>query len=100
MATVAKCETKSGSMLTRSGYRKPGRSATVQLGFRTKRAAEHVVPGSTGSQIATELLPDVVELEHESLLAGGLQQVGPAEHAMYNARWGRFLPYGAGAPSA
>jgi nicotinamidase-related amidase len=50
-------------------------------------------PGSAGSQIPAELLPsaaNVPELDHETLLAGGMQQVGPAEHVMYKARWGAF----------
>jgi nicotinamidase-related amidase len=54
-------------------------------------------PGSAGSQIPAELLPsvaDIPELDHELLLAGGLQQVGPAEHVMYKARWGAFYQTG------
>ncbi|ORW30216.1 cysteine hydrolase [Mycobacterium paraense] len=52
--------------------------------------ARIAVPGSAGSQIVTELLPKPVELDHELLLAGGFQQVGPAEHVMYKPRWGAF----------
>jgi nicotinamidase-related amidase len=59
-----------------------------------RRLIEHgariAAPGSTGSQIAVELLPNVVELDHELLLLGGLQQVGTAEHVMYKPRWGAF----------
>jgi nicotinamidase-related amidase len=54
-------------------------------------------PGSPGSQIPAELLPsaaNVAELDHELLLAGGMQQVGPAEHVMYKARWGAFYRTG------
>lgn len=47
-------------------------------------------PGSHGSQIAPELLPNTVELDHELLLSGGVQQVGPAEHVIYKPRWGAF----------
>jgi nicotinamidase-related amidase len=50
-------------------------------------------PGSAGSQIAAELLPnvaDVTELDHALLLAGGMQQLGPAEHVLYKPRWGAF----------
>jgi nicotinamidase-related amidase len=49
------------------------------------------VPGSAGSQIAAELLPNVVELDHELLLAGGFQKVGATEHVMYKPRWGAFF---------
>src|SRR5271163_2712454 len=54
------------------------------------QGARIAVPGRADSSIAAELLPNVVELEHESLLAGGIQQVGPAEHVMYKPRWGAF----------
>jgi nicotinamidase-related amidase len=55
-----------------------------------EQGARIAVPGSAGSQIAPELLPNVVELDHELLLAGDLQEVGTAEHVMYKPRWGAF----------
>jgi nicotinamidase-related amidase len=55
-----------------------------------ERGARLAVPGSAGSQIATELLPNPVELDHELLLRGELQQVGPREHVLYKPRWGAF----------
>jgi nicotinamidase-related amidase len=55
-----------------------------------EEGARIAAPGSDGSQIAAELLPNVVELEHELLLSGGLQQIGKAEHVMYKPRWGAF----------
>jgi nicotinamidase-related amidase len=51
-------------------------------------------PGSNGSQIAAELLPNIVELEHELLLSGGVQQIGTAEHVIYKPRWGAFYHTG------
>jgi len=51
-------------------------------------------PGSTGSQIAAELLPNVVELEHELLLSGGVQQIGAAEIVIYKPRWRAFYDTG------
>jgi nicotinamidase-related amidase len=59
-----------------------------------EEGARIALPGSAGSQIAAELLPNVVELDHELLLAGGMQKVGPAEHVMYKARWGAFYQTG------
>ena len=56
-----------------------------------EQGARIAVPGSAGSQIAAELLPNVVELDHELLLAGGFQRVGAAEHVMYKPRWGAFF---------
>jgi nicotinamidase-related amidase len=55
-----------------------------------ERGARYAVPGSAGSQIAPELLPNPVELEHKLLLSGELQQIGPREHVMYKPRWGAF----------
>ncbi|MGA9362620.1 MAG: isochorismatase family cysteine hydrolase [Mycobacterium sp.] len=55
-----------------------------------EQGARIAAPGSAGSQIAAELLPDVVELDHELLLSGGLQQIGTAEHVIYKPRWGAF----------
>ena len=56
-----------------------------------EQGARIAVPGSAGSQIAAELSPNVVELDHELLLAGGFQRVGAAEHVMYKPRWGAFF---------
>lgn len=55
-----------------------------------EQGAQIATPGSAGSQIAAELLPNVVELDHELLLSGGLQQLGTAEHVIYKPRWGAF----------
>ena len=55
-----------------------------------EQGARIAAPGSAGSQIAAELLPDVVELDHELLLSGGVQQIGTAEHVIYKPRWGAF----------
>ena len=55
-----------------------------------EQGARIAAPGSAGSQIAAELLPDVVELDHELLLSGDLQQIGTAEHVIYKPRWGAF----------
>lgn len=47
-----------------------------------ERGARIALPGSAGSQIAAEVLPRADELDYELLLAGGCQQIGPAEHVM------------------
>lgn len=62
----------------------PVRRQSIEQGARI------AVPGSAGSQIAAELVPNVVALDHELLLAGGFQPVGTAEHVMYKPRWGAF----------
>lgn len=51
---------------------------------------EVAAPGSDGSQIPAELLPHGERLDSELLLAGGFQQVGPAEHILFKPRWSAF----------
>ncbi|OBG96596.1 cysteine hydrolase [Mycobacterium sp. E3251] len=75
-------------------YRPDGSNADPVRRRSIEGGARFAEPGSAGSQIAAELLPKAVELDHELLLAGGFQEVGPAEHVMYKSRWGAF--YGTG----
>ena len=50
-----------------------------------------VIRDSPGSQIAGELLPrPSVELDAGLLLAGGVQELGPNEVAIFKPRWGAF----------
>jgi nicotinamidase-related amidase len=55
-------------------------------------AGDHLLaPGSDSSQIAPGLLPDPsIRLDHELLLSGGVQQIGPAEWVIYKPRFGAF----------
>jgi nicotinamidase-related amidase len=71
-------------------YRADGSNADIVRKQSIEQGARIAVPGSTGSQIAPVLLPNAVELDHELLLSGGLQQVGPREHVVYKPRWGAF----------
>jgi nicotinamidase-related amidase len=71
-------------------YRPDGSNADIVRKRAIERGARFAVPGSAGSQIAPELLPNPVELEHELLLSGELQEIGPREHVMYKSRWGAF----------
>jgi nicotinamidase-related amidase len=71
-------------------YRADGSNADVVRKQAIEKGARYAVPGSAGSQIAEELLPNPVELDHELLLSGELQQVGPREHVIYKPRWGAF----------
>ncbi|MGO9224361.1 cysteine hydrolase family protein [Mycobacterium sp.] len=71
-------------------YRPDGSNADLVRRQSIEQGARIAAPGSAGSQIPAELLPNVVELDHELLLAGGFQQVGRAEHVMYKPRWGAF----------
>ena len=71
-------------------YRPDGSNADIVRKLAIEKGARIAVPGSTGSQIASELLPNPVELDHVLLLSGELQQVGRREHVMYKPRWGAF----------
>ena len=71
-------------------YQPDGSNADLVRRRLIEQGARIAAPGSAGSQIAAELLPDVVELDHELLLSGGAQQIGTAEHVIYKPRWGAF----------
>jgi nicotinamidase-related amidase len=71
-------------------YCADGSNADIVRKQSIEQGARIAVPGSAGSQIAPALLPNAVELDHELLLNGDLQHVGPREHVMYKPRWGAF----------
>jgi nicotinamidase-related amidase len=71
-------------------YRSDGSNVDLVRRQSIEDGARIAVPGSAGSQIAAELLPNVVELDYELLLGGGFQEVGAGEHVMYKPRWGAF----------
>ncbi|MGO9155106.1 cysteine hydrolase family protein [Mycobacterium sp.] len=75
-------------------YQPDGSNADLVRRRLIEQGARIAAPGSAGSQIAAELMPDVVELEHELLLSGGVQQIRAAEHVMYKPRWGAFYRTG------
>jgi nicotinamidase-related amidase len=75
-------------------YRPDGSNVDLVRRHSIERGARVAVPGSPGSQIAAELLPGDVELDHELLLAGGFQQIGDTEHVLYKPRWGAFYDTG------
>jgi nicotinamidase-related amidase len=49
-------------------------------------------PGSPGSELASELLPDPgIQLDAGLLLSGAIQQIAPGEVVIYKPRWGAFF---------
>ena len=75
-------------------YQPDGSNADLARRRLIEQGARIAIPGSAGSQIAAELLPNAVELDHELLLSGGVQQIGTAEHVIYKPRWGAFYRTG------
>jgi nicotinamidase-related amidase len=71
-------------------YQSDGSNVDLVRRQSIEQGARIAVPGSAGSQIAAELLPNVVEVDHELLLAGGFHRIGTVEHVMYKPRWGAF----------
>jgi nicotinamidase-related amidase len=60
-----------------------------------RRQVEHgdlklVIADSEGAGIAPTIVPPGTTLDTELLLSGGVQEVGPAEVAIYKPRWGAF----------
>jgi len=72
-------------------YRPDGSNADLCRRRALEQGAPVLHPGAPGSQIAEELLPSPdLLLDHELLLAGGVQVLGPGEIAVYKSRWGAF----------
>ena len=58
---------------------------------QVEQGAQLVLAGSSGCEIASELLSDQESRLHtEALLAGRIQRVGPHEVIIYKPRWGAF----------
>lgn len=55
-----------------------------------ERGAQVAAPGSAGSEIPAEVLPDGVRLDPVALLSGAVQPVGPREVVFYKPRWSAF----------
>ena len=71
-------------------YQPNGSNVDLVRRHSIEQGARIAIPGSAGSQIVADLLPNVVELDHELLLGGGFQEVGTGEHVIYKPRWGAF----------
>lgn len=72
-------------------YLPDGSNADICRKGRIIKGNPLLTPGSDSSQIAFQLLPDPsIRLDHELLLAGGIQVIGPAEWVIYKPRFGAF----------
>jgi len=73
-------------------YLADGSNADICRRTRIMRGDPLLIPGSDPSQIAHQLLPDPsICLDHDLLLAGGVQIIGPAEWIIYKPRFGAFF---------
>jgi nicotinamidase-related amidase len=73
-------------------YRPDGANADLCRRGMLERGAELLRPGSSGAELAPELLPRPdVKLDSASLLAGDRQSLGEREVVIYKPRWGAFF---------
>jgi nicotinamidase-related amidase len=72
-------------------YRRDGSNVDLCRRDAVEKGLRVLAPGASGSQLAAELLPDAgLTLDAQTLLAGGIQRLGPGEAAIYKPRWGAF----------
>ena len=72
-------------------YRTDGSNVDICRRSVVEAGAVILAPGSSGSQLAPEIVEhSSFELEADELLEGRLQQVGPGEVVIYKPRWGAF----------
>jgi nicotinamidase-related amidase len=72
-------------------YEPDGSNVDVCRREAVRNGAPILIPGTDGSQLAGDLLPDPeLMLDDRLLLDGGVQTIGPREAAIYKPRWGAF----------
>jgi nicotinamidase-related amidase len=73
-------------------YKEDGSNVDLCRRSMVESGAAILRPGSPGSELAGELLPEPdTRLDAELLLSGGIQQVAPQEVIIYKPRWGAFF---------
>ena len=73
-------------------YERDGSNVDACRRAAVRAGAEILARDAGGTELAGALLPgDAPLLDSEVLLAGGMQQLGPEEHALYKPRWGAFF---------
>jgi nicotinamidase-related amidase len=72
-------------------YRPDGANVDSCRRHEVENGARWLTPSSPGSELAPALLPTPdLTLDHQLLLTGGIQALGPSESVIYKPRWGAF----------
>lgn len=72
-------------------YKKDGSNVDLCRRRAVEQGAGLLIEGSPGCEPAPELLPDrEIVLDHQLLLAGGIQHISANEVVIYKPRWGAF----------
>ena len=72
-------------------YKRDGSNVDLCRRGAVEGGAQMLLEGHDGCELADALFPDAqVHLDHELLLAGGVQSVGLNEVVIYKSRWGAF----------
>lgn len=72
-------------------YQADGANVDLCRREQVEQGAPILLAGSSGSQLAPDLLPQAgIRLDPDLLLAGGIQSVGDREVVIYKPRWGAF----------
>jgi nicotinamidase-related amidase len=71
-------------------YREDGSNVDVCRRSLVEDGLKVLIPGTSGAEIAPELVPTGTTLDVELLLSGAVQELGPNEVAIYKPRWGAF----------
>lgn len=71
-------------------YRADGSNADLCRRRPLEQGMSLVIAGSEGAELAPAIVPPGTRLDVELLLAGGIQEIGPGEVAIYKPRWGAF----------
>jgi len=71
-------------------YRSDGSNADLCRRGPIEHGMRLLISDTPGAELAAELVPQGTTLDTELLLAGGVQEIGPGEVAIYKPRWGAF----------
>ena len=72
-------------------YKKDGSNVDLCRRSIVESGMVPLCPGTSGCELASELLPEPdIRLDTDLLLSGGIQHIGPKEVIIYKPRWGAF----------